>query len=226
MAFLRQNYSLLVPLVGILVFSESALAEPASELLTKGIIQFGQGKMDASKRSLEKALASSDDPILNSKIHRQFGILFEADNQPLESLLSFRIALGLNPNISLSTREHQGRPSALFRCAQNLDIGNFSEEAIRTQMANKFTGENFSCPVDSTGQKIIVAPVPALLDLDQLKEQKEKEIKPTPWFNSATFWIIASIALAGSATAAGFYFAPPTGGDYGGSSDTTIRLSN
>ena len=206
--------------------STSANAESASDLLTKAIIELGQGKIDAAKASLSQALKSSDDPILKSKVHRQFGIIFEASNEPLESLLSFRLALELNPNINLSTREHQGRPRALFRCAQNLDIGDFSADTIRKEMADRFSAEQFSCPVDSNGKKVIVAPVPALLDLDQIKSEKEARKQAPSWLSSPTFWILTSIALAGSATAAGFYFAPPSGGDYGGSSDTTIRLSN
>ena len=226
MAFVRQIRTFLITLCALHSLSTSANAESASDLLTKAIIELGQGKIDLAKRSLDEALAAASDPILKSKIHRQFGILFEADNQLLESLVSFRVSLGLNPNISLSTREHQGRPSALFRCAQNLDIGNFSVEAIRKEMADKFSTQEVNCPIDSNGQQIVVTPVPALLDLDQIKEQKNQELKQASWLSSPTFWIIASIALAGSATAAGFYFAPPTGGNYGGSSDTTIRLSN
>ena len=209
--------------------ARTASGQTTRSLLTKAIVAFGQGKLEEAKSALDQAEASTSDPPVLSKIHRQRGIILEVEDQALEAMIQFRKALYYNPELKLSTREHKGRVSALFQCAQNFAVAGIKEATIRTKYSNTTSDGGVDCPVDASGAIIVVpAPKPIVAP-----EEPKITVTPAPtiktpksWFSSPTFWIITSLAVASGATAAGFYFAPPSGGDYGGSTGTTIRLPN
>ena len=209
--------------------SSFAHAQDTRTLITQAIVAFGQGKLQKALIALNGAEASTSDPATLAKIHRQRGIILEVQDQALEAMIEFRKALAHNPSVSLSAREHKGRVSALFQCAKNLDVAEMKADTIRTKFPDAVSGDKVNCPVDENGDLIPETPSPSSASTT-LNETITASAPPPPeaksWLSSPTFWIITSIAVAGSATAAGFYFAPPAGGDYGGSTDTTIRLSN
>ena len=204
-------------------------AQNTRSLLTKAIVAFGQGKLDDALIALDGAEASTSEPAFLSKIHRQRGIILEVQDQVLEAMIQFRKAIYYNPTLSLSTREHKGRVSALFQCAKNMDTAGIKESMIRTKFASSVKDGIVECPIDSNGN--IIPKKEPEKPKPPATSPKLTNTPPPPklesnWLSSPTFWIISSIVVAGGATAAGFYFIPPTGGDYGGSSDTTIRLSD
>jgi hypothetical protein len=207
--------------------ARTASGQTTRSLLTKAIVAFGQGKLDEAKTALDRAEASTSEPSVLSKIHRQRGIILEVQDQALEAMIQFRKAIYYNPELKLSTREHKGRVSALFQCAQNFALAGIKEPTIRTKYSYTTKDGGVDCPVDTSGAIIVVpAPMPILEPAKPKITVNPAPIAKPPksWFSSPTFWIITSLAVASSATAAGFYFAPPAGGDYGGSTGTTIRL--
>jgi len=206
-------------------------AQNTRSLLTQAIVAFGQGKLDGALTALDGAEASTNEPSFLSKIHRQRGIILEVQDEVFEAMIQFRKAVYYNPNLSLSSREHKGRVSDLFQCAKNMDVAGIKESMIRTKFASSVKDGNIECPIDSSGN-IIPKKEPETPKPPTTNPELTSTPPPPPpklesnWLSSPTFWIITSLAVAGSATAAGFYFIPPSGGDYGGSSDTTIRLSD
>lgn len=206
-------------------------AQNARNHLTQAIVGFGQGKLDAAKRSLDQAEASTSEAALLSKIHRQRGIIFEVENQQLPALLQFLKALYYQPDLTLSKREHHGRVSALFDCAKRLGRHGYKAASVRERFTGAFLTDPFECPIKESGEvRLQAEPTPAK---SASKMNPTLVAAPPPpissengWLSSPRFWIITSLALAAGATTAGFLFLSPEGGDYGGSTATTIRLSN
>jgi len=219
----------LAALLAVLVITPGlGWAQNARTHLTTAIIAFGQGKLAVAKQSLDKAAASTSDAAILSKIHRQRGIIFEVENKGLDSVLEFLKAIYYNSELALSKREHQGRVSDLFECAKRLSQSGFKAPAIQARFANSFSSDPIECPIDSNGEMRLEYRT-KLPPKNTLIEKPPPAIKAEQsWLSSPTFWIIASVslALAGGATATGFMLAPSEGGEYGGSSATTIRLSD
>ena len=201
----------------------SAPADPQTEL-TKGIVAFGRGDLNAAKVHLDEAEAQTTDRDLLARIHRQRGIIDQVEGNRIASVVSFLRALYFDGEITLDEREHKGDVQRLFACARELNRAGLSEKAVEVQHGKDFDEPDWSCPAGAKKPPppppVIEPPPPPPPMTPPPPPAQEESIASSPWL-----WIgiaTGAVLIAG-ATTAGVLLAGAED-PYGGTTGVTIHL--
>ena len=193
--------------------------DPQAEL-TKGIVAFGRGDLNAAKAHLEEAESQTTDPVLLARIHRQRGIIDQVEGKRLAAVVSFLRALYFDPKVELSDREHKGEVQELFACARRLSDAGLSEKAVELRHAKDFEQADWRCPIDDRAAPPPAPPPSPPLVPPPAEAEESGSVASSPWL-----WIgiAAGVVVIAGATTAGVLLA---GGEdpYGGTTGVNIRL--
>lgn len=105
--------SLLVGL-GLLLWAQPALAEPALQSLDRALRHIAHAEFDSAIELLNRAKLASREPRLLGKIHLYLGVSHAILNQDDAARLAFREALLRDPELSLDPRQFKRSIIALF----------------------------------------------------------------------------------------------------------------
>jgi hypothetical protein len=207
-------------MISIVLLTLLAAGDAQSEL-TQGIVKFARGDVPSARKHLDDAEALTTDPAMLARIHRQRGIIDQAEGKRLASVLSFLKALYFDPKVELSEQEHKGEVQRLFGCARELNGAGVTERSVELRYAKDFELDDWRCPVgDKTPQiEPPPAPPPPLAPPAQTEVVEQESLWENPWL-----WVaVGAVVVAAGATTAGILLA---GGDdtYGGTTGVTIRL--
>lgn len=202
------------------VFSARPVAaQDATAKLTDAIIAFGQGDLAVAKGFLDEAQRLTSEPDLLGKIHRQRGIIFEAEGARVDGLREFMHAVYYQPQLELSEREHGAQVTRLFECAKSLIARGIKEAAVQARYPGQFDATSWTCPTDEPAPPATAAPAaptapPAAgTQLPRLTETAPPPVLQTPApeeadegggvLSSPWFWIVTGVVVAAGATTAG-----------------------